>query len=86
MFIDATTNNNDFFYCYDDLKEDLEISENRWISILNSNIKKTFKRIRINHKKLPNEALDSLPEQKEKLRREIAEKYVDLENNLEQVL
>ena len=51
MCIDATTNNNDLLHCFDDLNEDLETSANRWISILNSNIKKTFKRIWINHTK-----------------------------------
>ena len=90
----ATEVNADLLNCFDDPDEDLNISANRWLSTLNEIIKKSFKRIRINNRKSPNEALENLFKQKESIKQQLAqfenlddvEKCVETNRKLEKVI
>ena len=65
--------------------EDFNTSCNKWQSIVNNLIKKSFKRIKINHNKSPNLPLDNLLKLKESLKSKISEcnSNDDLEGSLD---
>ena len=81
----ATENNDDLLQCFTDSTEDFNTSCDKWMFILNNLIKKSFKRIRINHKKSPNLPLDNLFKLKESLKSKIYEcnSNNDLEGSLD---
>ena len=77
-----TEDNEELVKCFSDTSEDFNTSSNRWLSIINSIIKKSFRKIRVNHKTSPNLTLDNLFKQKEILRTRISE--VDSNGDLEE--
>ena len=94
MFKAATEENDELIHCFDDITEDLNTTANRWLSTLNKIFQKLFRKIRINHKKTVNIALDTLLKKKEDLKNHLTEldnlediqKSVDATEHLEQVL
>ena len=90
-FKEETEHNLDLKNCFEETNEDLNVSADRWLSIVNRLIQKSFKKIRINGNKR-NKDLSELFEKKEALENEILQndEYVDkkeeLENDLEEVL
>ena len=66
-FVKETENKKELVNCFDDTEEELEESADRWLSIVNKSIKKSFKRIRMNKLK-QNKELDSLFQRKESLK------------------
>ena len=71
-FKNETENNVDLRFCFDDPDEDLNVSAERWLNILNGIIQKCFKRIRINGKKSMKE-LEDLFQKKEDLNINLAQ-------------
>ena len=79
IFINETEDNAELRDCFKDENEDLEKSSSRWLSIVNKNIKKCFKRIRINKNK-SNSDLEELFEKKEALKIQIAQTDINIGN------
>ena len=73
MFKAATEENDELIHCFDDITEDLNTTANRWLSTLNKIFQKLFRKIRINHKKTVNTALDTLLKKKEDLKNHLTE-------------
>ena len=75
-FKDITENNQELMTCFDDPNEDIDQSASRWISEVNKNIKRSFRRIRIKIRK-SNKDLDPLFERKEYLKSVLKTKVGD---------
>ena len=77
--------------CFEDYEEDLNFACNRWLSILNSIIKKCFRKIRLKREEM-NPELQKLFEEKERLKTNIIldddndPEYETYNNGLENVL
>ena len=82
MFQALTGDNEELVNCFSDTTEDFNTSCNKWLSIINSIIKKSFRKIRVNHKSSPNLTLDNLFKEKEILKTRISE--FDSNGNLEE--
>ena len=92
-FIMMTTENLELRTCFDNDEEDINVACNRWISILNSLIIKSFKKIRIKKNKAKDPKLESLFEKKEQLKTYLVvnentdeDEYDDKKSELENVL
>ena len=71
-FISETDNNEELKNCFQDENGDLELALKRWLSIVNKNIKKCFKKIRIKRER-KNIELEKLFAQKDELKIKLAE-------------
>ena len=69
-FVEATTSNNDLETCFDNPDEDIEISSNKWLKLVNNLIKKSFNKIRIRPVQMSPE-LQALFQEKEQLKLKI---------------
>ena len=89
-FVKETNNNQALRTCFDNDEEDFDKSCNRWLSILNTIIKKCFRKIRIK-KQVPNKELEKLFEKKEAIKTYLTlndntdEKYYEKKEELENV-
>ena len=72
MFRNETENNEQLRDCYKDENEDLEIASKRWLSIVNKNIIKCFKKIRIKKQRV-NKDLENLFAMKDELKSLLAQ-------------
>ena len=70
-FREETSNNEELKMRFEDTDEDLNVSADRWLSIVNQTIQKCFKKVRINKNK-SNDKLEKLFEKKEALKAEMA--------------
>ena len=70
-FAERTVENDALKHCFDDECEDIEVSSNRWLKIVNGLIRKSFKKIRIGKHKT-NPALDKLFQKKEFLMKSLS--------------
>ena len=75
-FKKLSENDEDLSKCFDDENEDLEESSKRWLKLVNSIIKRAFKKIRIKKNKIIPE-LELLFQDKESIKIKIAEKEND---------
>ena len=66
-FVDVTDVNPDLKLCFEDDDEDFNEACNKWMSILNTSIKRCFRKIRIKKEKIDPE-LEALFQRKEKLK------------------
>ena len=66
-FIEETDDNEDLRNCFNDRQEDINVACNKWLTILNNLIRKSFKRIRVNRKQKDGE-LEELFEKKQELK------------------
>ena len=71
MFQEATENNDDLKFIFDDEQEDINIAANNWLSVVNHIIKASFNKIRIK-KQRNSEELNSLFKEKEDLKKSLA--------------